>query len=347
LGNGSQVFFDGNHFRLTNDTDMALHTWGGAGISLTRNTCKDYDNRNPDSGAGWGKGRFFTGNGVWGSCRNTYLGQNTTTDLTVRPPRSSVKPGENPDQNSGEQFLWEGGEGKWAGYAKAATENTLTITGYDQKSSDAQYAVITKGRGFGQSRRIIRNNNGVITLHEPWRVLPDNTSYILIGSFHDRIVIYNNFLDGKTRAVTSPDHIAAAGIEPYGGVFNFIAANNTLQSLRAGVANFALQHSVGHDPNFFHLYLNNKFHNCRWAVRNSAFPNGGESISTEGPFMFGVIYRNNSAVGSVLTDVINEVPKTGTPLLNMIVYEHNQFQEDRRKTAGIGEQLFYKNNPAK
>jgi hypothetical protein len=79
----------------------------------------------------------------------------------------------------------------------------------------------------------------------------------------------------------------------------------------------------------------------------SSIPNGGESISTEGPFMFGVIYRNNSAVGSVLTDVINEVPKTGTPLLNMIVYEHNQFQEDRRKTAGLGEQLFYKNNPAK
>ncbi|MDB5261067.1 MAG: hypothetical protein JWQ14_348, partial [Adhaeribacter sp.] len=140
LGNGSQLFFESNDFRLTNDTDMALHTWGGVGISLTRNTCRDLDNRDLDNGAGWGKGRFFTGNGIWGSCRNTYLGHNTTTDLTVRPQHNPIRHGEDPDQNSGEQFLWEGGEGKWAGYAKAATEDTVTIANYKNKTPDAQYA---------------------------------------------------------------------------------------------------------------------------------------------------------------------------------------------------------------
>ncbi|MGV3585876.1 MAG: glycosyl hydrolase family 28-related protein [Adhaeribacter sp.] len=343
LGKGSQLFFDGNSFKLTNDTDMALHSWGGVGISLTRNTCQDLDNRDLDSGAGWGKGRFFTGNGIWGSCRNTYLGQNTTTDLTVRPAHNPIRHGEDPDQNSGEQFMWEGGEGKWAGYVKAANEDTLTISGYDQKTPDIQYAVITKGKGFGQSRRIIRNNNGTLTLHQPWRVIPDTSSHVVIGDFHDRIVVYQNFLDGKTRAVTSEEHTATAGIEPFGGVLNFIAAENTLQSLRAGIANFAIQHNTGHDPNFFHLYLNNKFINCRWAIKNWAFPNHGKQVATQGPFMFGVIYRNNAAQGSVLTDVVNEVPKTGAPLLNMIIYEHNQFKEDKQELAGLGEQLFYKN----
>lgn len=343
LGKGSQLFFEGNSFKLTNDTDMALHSWGGVGISLTHNICQDFNNQDLDSGLGWGKGRFFTGNGIWGSCRNTYLGQNTTTDLTVRPAHNPIRHGEDPDQNSGEQFMWEGGEGKWAGLVKAATEDTLSLSGYDQKATDAQYAVITKGRGFGQSRRITGNSNGVVTLHKPWRVVPDTSSYVVIGDFHDCIVIYKNFLDGKTRAATSEDHTAAAGIEPFGGVLNLIAADNTLQSLRAGIANFALQHNTGHDPNFFHLYLNNKFLNCRWAIKNWAFPKDGKQVPTQGPFMFGIIYRNNQAQGSVLADVINEVPKTGAPLLNMIVYEHNQFKEDKKEVAGLGEQLFHKN----
>ena len=63
---------------MTNDSDMALHTWGGVGISMTRSTCRDLDNSNLYSGAGWGKGRFFVGNGSWGSNHLTYLANNIT-----------------------------------------------------------------------------------------------------------------------------------------------------------------------------------------------------------------------------------------------------------------------------
>ena len=87
LGDGSQFFIDRNSFKLTNDTDMALHSWSGAGISMTRSTCRDLDNTNPNDGAGWGKGRVFTGNGTWGSNRNTYLGEQRNHRLNSPPLR--------------------------------------------------------------------------------------------------------------------------------------------------------------------------------------------------------------------------------------------------------------------
>ena len=111
----------------------------------------------------------------------------------------------------------------------------------------------------------------------------------LLGHFIDRIAIYNNYLDGKPRAVTSPDHIAAAGIEPFGGALNFIAANNTLHELRQGIANWSTQHATGLDPNFFSLYTNNKMVNCRWGIYNQLI-----LTRPEGTAILGTTYRKNN-----------------------------------------------------
>ncbi|GEO03936.1 hypothetical protein AAE02nite_16000 [Adhaeribacter aerolatus] len=336
LGDCSQLFIDRNNIKLTNDSDMALHSWSGAGISMTRTTCSDLNNSDPNNGAGWGKGRVFTGNGTWGSNRNTYLGNNVTYDLTPRPAADV-------DQNSGEQFLWEGNLGQWAGYASSSTATTTNVPGYSITAQNKLYAVIVKGKGIGQSRRVIANNGGIITLNEPWNVTPDASSYLVIGHFIDRIAVYNNYLDGKPRAVTSPSHIAAAGIEPFGGAMNFIAANNTLHELRQGVANWSTQHTTGLDPNFFSLYANNKMVNCRWGIYNQLI-----LTRPEGTAVLGTTYRKNDIQGATVSGIHTSISTAADNSLNADVFEFNALsnlpQGLTSSTSGIMNQLFYKNN---
>ena len=312
LGKSTQVFIDRCRFRLTNDAELALHSWGGTGISLTNSTCEDFDNRDPTNGAGWGKGRFFVGTGNWGSNRFTYLANNTTKDLTPRP-QGGV------DQNSGEQFLWEGNQADWVGSPSGSTAQTTTLRGFTGSYEYAHDAVIIKGRGLGQSRRITAYNNGTITLETPWRVAPDQSSVVAVGNFVDRVVLYQNSLDGKLQAVTSPTHVASAGIEPFGGTTNLIADGNTLHELRSGIANWATQYPEGMSPNYFNLFTNNKMLNCRWGIQNVA-----DLQRPVGTAMLGTVYRRNTVSDALVAGITTMLYPLPSPSLDAMIYEHNE-----------------------
>ncbi|WP_460941227.1 glycosyl hydrolase family 28-related protein, partial [Spirosoma humi] len=313
LGNCSQLFIDQCHFKMTNDTELALHSWGGLGVSLTNSSCEDLDNTNPNDGAGWGLGRFFVGNGAWGGMRATYIGGNTTRDLAPRP--TGV------DQNTGEQLLWEGMSTDWTGTASASTPLTTTLNGLSGNISNPdylRYAVIIKGKGLGQSRRIVGYNGESITLEKAWNVPPDGQSWISIGRYLDQVVVYNNQLDGKQAAVESVAHRASAGIEPFGGVFNFIADNNTIQETRYGLANWALEHSGQLDPNYFSFYANNKLINCRWGIHNAV-----GITKAFGTGMLGTVFRNNTVSNARQSGIANSLGKSVLPTSNSFIYEHN------------------------
>ncbi|HEV2765433.1 MAG TPA: glycosyl hydrolase family 28-related protein, partial [Pyrinomonadaceae bacterium] len=79
-GTARQVFVDGSAFLGTNDANTLFDSWGGEEISITNSSARDYDNTKPD---GWAQGRFVYGNGVWGSNRKLYAGNNKTEDLSV------------------------------------------------------------------------------------------------------------------------------------------------------------------------------------------------------------------------------------------------------------------------
>jgi len=116
LGTANQVFIESCNYYGSDDANSMWEVWGGSEIALINSTAQDYDNTKPD---GWAQGRFFIGNGIWGSIRNTYLGDNTTHDLTVRP--------EYGNQNTGEQFLWEGNITVYRGRPLAATATAVTF----------------------------------------------------------------------------------------------------------------------------------------------------------------------------------------------------------------------------
>ena len=240
LGSCSQLFIDGSSFKITNDTDMAMQQGGGSEVSITNSTCQDFDGSDPNNVAGVGKGRFLTGTGNWGANHNTYLGNNITKDLS--PSTASA------DQNSGEQFMWEGNWTNYMGSPASSTNTTTALPGFSLKADMTRFVVIIKGKGLGQSRKITSYNGNNISVDQPWNVIPDQSSVLVVGQYVNKVVAYGNYLDGKVRVATTPNHVAAAGIEPYGGILNFIAANNTLHELRQGTSNWALQEGTGIAP---------------------------------------------------------------------------------------------------
>lgn len=347
LGQCSQLFINGCQFKLTNDAEMALDSWGGSFISLTNSTCQDYDNSNTADGAGWGKGRFYAGRGNAGSSRMTYVGDNQTINLAVRPVGA--------DQNSGEQFMWEGYSTDWSGAVAAATATTATLSGFSATYPNSHYAVIIKGTGQGQSRRVTAYNGNVITLESAWNLPPDNTSVISLANVNDRAVMYRNTLDGKRYAMLSPDPNASSGIEPYGATVNFIATNNTLSEVRVGIANWATQNQKELDINYFGLFANNTMTDCRWGILNGLYMDTPKESA-----MFGTTYRQNQVINAQQSAIANLIPAPGNyVVLSYFIYEHNVFQSNLGGFStggdlgmpqgypadgkGIEDQFFYRN----
>lgn len=343
LDNGRQYILDKCEFRSTNDAGAAIINKAIKEVSVTNCIIRDHDNSRPD---GWGKGRFWSHTGNDGSAYHGYFANNTGIDLTVRP--------DGPDQNSGEIFLWEANAVIWNGRASSATSTTVSLPGFGG-SDKINYVVILKGRGMGQSRRIVSTSGGVVTLNEPWNVIPDNTSQIAVGPFVDKKVVYKNNLDGKRRAIENGVYTAAGGVVPYGGVFNFIAAENTIQELKVGISNWAVQHGSGVDATFFAMFVNNRLKDVRFGIYN-----GVEALKDDGVCLLGTMSRGNSIENPVQSAFHTDTKLGDAPVITTMVYEHNKIvnaprifssgplgNPDPRVDFGANShenQIFYKNN---
>jgi len=263
IGTSRQMFFESCRFRGVNDIGAFIYMWGGAGISVNGCTAADFDNRNPNDGHGWAQGRFFAGTGTWGACREVYFGGNKTTDLTVRAL--------NTEQNTGEQFLFEGMETLIRGTPDTVGVDSVTFNGFTDNYTGETLVVIA-GAGLGQARQITAFNTslGRITVDRPWVVLPDGTSTVVVGHYTARVAVYGNSFSAKPRAVTSEAHIASAAVQAFGGCVELAVAGNTMKRLRYGISNWSLTNKFGNQQvlqsNFFNEFLRNRFVGCRFGA---------------------------------------------------------------------------------
>ena len=264
VGSASQVFIDHCNFYGTYDSFTFIDEWGAHDLSVTNCTAQDYDNTTE---TGWAIGRFLSGNGDGGTSVNTYIGNNTTNQMTVRPDCT--------EQNAGEQCMWEGNVPFYRGSPTAATATTVTfnsLSGYPPNiPAGFCNAVIVAGKGVGQHRVITNTDytNGIITVSPAWNVTPDATSVILLAVLTDKVAIYNNYFNGKPRVLT--DHIGSAGVEPYGGCTDMVVDHNTFDTLKTALSIWAQGNQddgfyglppLDIHPVFFHLYTNNTIKNC-------------------------------------------------------------------------------------
>ena len=260
IGGGNGVFFgSATQVRIencavygTDDVNTMLTYWGGNDISCTNTTAQDYNNKQAD---GWAQGRFFYGSSQWGSNRNIYVGNCTTRALAVRPAL--------PNQNTGEQFLWENST-KYSGVPVAVTPTTITFAAdnffTDPGLTNGSYdAVIVNGPGLGQHRKIVGSAGTTITLSSPWNVPPDSTSTVIIAGVVSRCALYHNSIQGKTTYATQVT--ASAGIQPYGNSFDFIADSNTISQTRNGIYMWGMNETSLSPQSVNCVYFNYIAHN--------------------------------------------------------------------------------------
>lgn len=97
-------------------------------------------------------------------------------------------------QNAEEMYLVHGGSQKSFGHPASATDTTLTDASQNWNDDELRDAtvLITDGRGFGQYRTVVDNTSDTLSLDRPWRVVPDTTSYYVVGVMHVENDLYAN-----------------------------------------------------------------------------------------------------------------------------------------------------------
>jgi len=267
FSNAKQFFFRNTICKAILDANVMLEFWGCNGVSVTGCLAKDKDSSNK----GQSIGRFFYGNNIWGSNINIYLANNTTQNLA---PRKSPEV----DQNSGEQFLWEGTNIVYLGKGLCNYSGELSIRGFNPGQNDlAQLNMgvfIIKGRGAGQYNGVKKATLSSVTLSGPWNVVPDTSSVFMISSYSGNCVIYRNTIDGKAERIK--DNIASAGIQLYGNSMNFICDRNLIKEVVTGISTWAqiggyAQHSNVQSFCYFNEFRNNICKNVQTGLGISAY----------------------------------------------------------------------------
>jgi hypothetical protein len=292
LGTASQLFIDNIRIRGRNDANVLLYSWGGSDISITNTTAQDDNQADP---AGWAVGRLFTGSAIWGTEHDLYLAQNTTIDLGVRPGYW--------DQNSGEQIGWEGDETSLLASPLGATPLTVTVANLSALPPGGHVTIVA-GKGLGQSRDIVGfdASTGTMTVDHPWTILPDPaTSKLAFAGVTERVVVYDNHLNGKPEQVAPATHTALSAVESFGGSQEVIVDSNAISNVRSGVFLATVTSSVDSlhliDPVYDTLVVNNTFTNTRWAINAGASDGSGGAVG-----MLGTVVRENAFNGAVITD---------------------------------------------
>jgi len=355
VGNARETFVDKCEWVLTKDSNTAIHGWACNGFAMTNSTCSDLDNSNVNDGYGWGQGRFFTGNNTWGPTKNTYLRDNTPIDLGVRMAVDAkgnyITVGTDP--NSGEQFLIEGPICKGAGVAINPSADYKTFSLPKIEGMSEAHVYIIRGTGVGQFNKVKSYSGNTLILEEDWALLPDATSFFVVGHFSHQHAWFNNSPNGKPNSADPKNVTASAGAQFYGGSHKCIVDGLKAKNLRHGLASLTTNHydpwhgsHEGMESSMWMYYLNCELTDCAYGIRHDlAVPTAGPVVGSAA--QVGVTFRNIKITGSKGADQLfyGNVKAPGS-VLNAI-FEHCQFgkgnpENDQRE--GFSDTVYYKNS---
>ena len=311
LGTAQQVFIDGSNFFGTDYTDLVLQGFGTEMLSITNSTVQNLDTSDPNNGK-WAKGRFFADQPFWGTSQNQYFGNNKTIDLAT-PNSSEI------DQNSGEQIMWETGDGlsTFLSTVTSTTSNTVSVNTPSSVVNDQYSLSIVGGKGMGQTRQVESLNQSTYTIYGNWNVQPDSSSVIVANKQINNAVVYGNSLDGLSDYNTR--QTASAGVQTYFGANNLIIDNNAFNQLGTGIRLWSGWEPTDNNPINFSRISNNAFTNNSGGID---VPTSGQ----KGTAILGNSIRNNNFnnVDSVFSVFpVNDSGNNPFPIANMNVFENN------------------------
>ena len=164
-------------------------------------------------------GRIFA---IQQEARNLYMSNNTAERTGL------------PMDNAGEQIMLENVANRYLGGISAATTDSITVA-EDSKTISKNFIVtIVQGKGVTQWRYVKSVKGKTITLSEPWDIVPDSTSTVMITGCFDNIAIYNNNFD-CFKNYNEGSHTATCGVQVYGNTHNLFIKKNTFKNMNQGV----------------------------------------------------------------------------------------------------------------
>lgn len=187
FGDGGIV--SGNHFVLNN--------WTGLGITdsqnqiFENNTTESEDTPNrANNGNIAGSGLSVSrGNSQWGQSalsRDVYIGYNTFQNM---------------GSNDQQIITNDGDGGAYLGPVSSSTASTVTLAAdpawnwMGTTNSQASVMAIVFGAGVGQYSFLTSYSGRTIKLATPWKVLPDETSIVVIAQYEQNMTIAHNTIN--------------------------------------------------------------------------------------------------------------------------------------------------------
>ena len=237
------------------------------------------------------------------------------------------------DYGSGEHILFEDEGITYLGTAELSNDNmTLKIkvpeekwnegdkfTGYFTRDDGSirlghtrgvtgQMVVISKGRGQGQWRNIVKATPGLVTVDRPWDVQPDSdTTFVVVPGFANCIVYANTIVGPKKYY---ENYNSTNGVNAYATMVSTVIDRNDFSQMQVGLAinphyNTKLYEYNGEivrvDWGFIMysemLVMGNHIHNTRYGIWNfPSFTMAATDNSDSEPDVYlqmGIIFKNN------------------------------------------------------
>lgn len=232
----------------------------------------------------------------------------SSTDYPVNGEVKSFGLTDYVDFNSGEQYLLEGAETYFYGSPSSVTATTLLFDpGADLLASIGLEVVsIVGGRGIGQTRSVesvVATNTtmALVTLSEPWRVVPNADCVVNIGILTTHLAVYNNIWNGR------PDNdreTASAGVALWGSSGNADIVDNIFSDLQTGIPITPYGKKVDGESismmgqSMFNLVRGNRFENCYTDITRVDNSINGPATDVEITFL-GNVFRNNYSTNAI------------------------------------------------
>jgi len=325
----AQVFISNTPFVLTGNADSAINASGVSQIALLPGCTVGNADDSVLDGAFAGKGRYLKGSGAYGIGSECWhvegsVGRNLGVMRDwLGTPTNPVLNATN-DDNEGEGVMYEGAESRASAPVLRATPRTITFS--VALSSDkftgaapfAHYAHIVRGRGMGQLRRLVANDNaGTITLDKPWRVVPDSTSLVMVGTFSRFVHVVDCDFTARP-GMNGTNYSASKFLEVYGGCHKWRARRNKIKGFRNGLSTFTTQHnSVNYIDACSHNDLtDNIITDCRYGVRIEVTGEGGGGLPNGSGYPAAgqvALHLRNRIVNPVLYNTIIAAARTDDP----------------------------------
>ena len=177
-----------------------------------------------------------------------------------------------PDDNAGEQVMFESLNTKYEGFPLSATKDTITMPDdFAVQAKKGMLLFLINGKGQYQVRSVKDYKSKTITVDREWDIIPDSTTRLLFCDASFNLVVHNNKFDGYTNYLKNAG--ATTAVQAYATIYNMYITDNEIKNMPMGLCispHYHPQDRLSETAPFYNIFVaNNKISNCGIGIRLS------------------------------------------------------------------------------